>query len=173
MHTIYENSDLMVFSSQRWNNISDRSQYILGCFAQQRRVYYFEEAIFGITDIPRIHVKETSEGLMVVEPYLPASLKTEEVDQALRDLVDELIYEEEIRGMTVWFENEKSHRLFEHLNPCAVMDARMIFNQENDLGPDATFMRMTDMEREIPKTKSPDFIFHTIHPITVNMSGVI
>ena len=92
MNMIYETSDLILFSTQRWNKIPERSRFIMGSFAHHRRVYYFEDAIFGITDVPRIYLRETPEGLIVVEPYLPATLKEEEIESAMKDLLDELIY---------------------------------------------------------------------------------
>lgn len=171
MNMIYETSDLILFSSQRWNKIPERSRYIMSSFAHHRRVYYFEDAIFGITDVPRIYLRETPEGLIVVEPYLPATLKDEEIHSAMKDLLDELIYEEEIRDVSIWYQKEELKNLFSHIEASIVMDSRIVFEQDTDLAPDQVFMKLSDMERETPKVKSSNFFIHKIHPIMVNMFG--
>jgi UDP-galactopyranose mutase len=121
MNSICETFDLLVFSQTRWDHSLPRAQHVLGRYASYRRVYYFEEPVIGVTDLCRIHLKETQEGVMVVVPYLPAGLKEAEIQSSLRELVDELIYEEEINNMTILYTSPSALAISRHLEPAAVI----------------------------------------------------
>ena len=98
-----ETTDLLVFSHLRWDFVFQRPQHLLSRSARYRRVYFFEEPVFGMTDFPRLHLRETPEGVQVVVPYLPSTIKNEDVEIALKELVDELIFDEEVSSMTTWY----------------------------------------------------------------------
>lgn len=103
MGTKCETSDLLVFSHLRWDFVFQRPQHLLTRHARYRRVYYFEEPVFGMTDIPRLHLRQTSEGVQVVVPYLPSNIKASDVEASLKDLVDELLFEEDMSQYTSWY----------------------------------------------------------------------
>lgn len=121
MNTLCETTDLLVFSHLRWDFIFHRPQHLLSRHAKFRRVFYFEDPVFGMTEVPRLHLRETSENVLVVIPYLPAGIETGKMEAALTDLVDELIYEEELIDYTVWYYTPHALSYTRHLDPRATI----------------------------------------------------
>ncbi|MFP5386220.1 MAG: glycosyltransferase [Bacteriovoracia bacterium] len=167
-----ETSDLLVFSHLRWDFVFQRPQHLLSRHAKFRRVFYFEEPVFGMTEIPRLHLRETSEEVMVVIPYLPSNIEASKIDEALNDLVEELIYEEELIDYTLWYYSPMALGYTENLKAKAViydcMDELSLFKG----APDCM------MEREYALLRKADLVFtgghslynakkhshHNIHP---------
>lgn len=117
MPSICETSDLIVFSHLRWDFIFQRPQHLLTKFAKYRRVYYFEDPIYGMTDSPRLFLKETSEGVQVVIPYLPENIDEKAIEVELKYLVDELIFDENISKYTAWYCTPTSLPYTRHIQP--------------------------------------------------------
>lgn len=103
MNTLCETNDLLVFSHLHWDLLLPRPHHILGRFAKYRRVYYFEPPIYGMTDIPRLQIRETQENVQVVVPHLPSHKESKQSQLALKELVDELIFEENLSRLTSWY----------------------------------------------------------------------
>lgn len=141
-----ETLDLLVFAHTRWDFVFQRPQHLMSRFAKYRRVYYFEEPIFGMTDQPRLHMRETSEGVHVYVPYLPKITKSEDIEAALRDLVNELIFEEAISEYSCWFYSPMAWSFTNHLKPAAV-----IFDWMEELLP------MTEFEAQL--AEKADLVF--------------
>lgn len=116
-----ETTDLLVFSHLRWDFVFQRPQHLLSRHAKHRRVFYFEEPVFGMTEVPRLHLRETSENVTVVIPYLPTNIDPEKMEAALTDLVDELVYEEELIDYTVWYYTPMALNFTRHLEPRATI----------------------------------------------------
>ena len=137
MPTASDTSDLLVFSHLRWDFLYQRPHHLLSRHARHRRVFYFEEPILGMTETPRIHLKETFEGVLVIVPYLPANIEKNKIEMALKELVDELIYEEEIIDFNLWFYNPQAYSFSKHLNSKAIivdyMDAFSHHKEESNL----------------------------------------
>lgn len=121
MNTTCETSDLLVFSHLRWDFVFQRPQHLLTRHAKHRRVYYFEEPIFGMTDTPRLHIRDTQDGVQVVVPYLPKGISPEHIESGLKDLVDELIFEEELSTYTVCYYSPRALSFSDHLEPVATI----------------------------------------------------
>jgi UDP-galactopyranose mutase len=121
MTTACEKTDLLVFSHFRWDFIFQRPQHLLSRQAKYRRVFYFEEPIFGMTELPRLHLRETSENVLVVVPYLPSHIEESKIQVAMADLVDELIYEEELIDYSLWYYTPKALSFSRHLEPKAII----------------------------------------------------
>lgn len=121
MNALCETTDLLVFSHLRWDFVFQRPQHLLSRHAKYRRVFYFEEPIIGMTEVPRLHLRETSENVLVVIPYLPSGMEKENMEAALIDLVDELVYEEELIDYTVWYYTPMALSYTRHLEPRAVI----------------------------------------------------
>jgi len=167
-----ETTDLLVFSHLRWDFVFQRPQHLLSRFAQHRRVFYFEEPVFGMTEIPRLHLRETSENVLVVIPYLPSDIEPEKMQLALTDLVDELVYEEELIDYSVWYYTPMAMAFTRHLSPRAIIFDCM---DELSLFKDAPQI-LLDMENEL--MQKADLVFtgghslyeakkhrhHNIHP---------
>jgi UDP-galactopyranose mutase len=121
MNTICETTDLLVFSHLRWDFVFQRPQHLLSRHAKYRRVFYFEEPVFGMTEVPRLHLRETTENVLVVVPYLPSGIDALKLEEAMTDLVDELIYEEELIDYTLWFYTPMAFAFTRHLEPRATI----------------------------------------------------
>jgi UDP-galactopyranose mutase len=172
MTTHCETNDLLVFSHLRWDFVFQRPQHLLSRHAKFRRVFYFEEPVFGMTDIPRLHLRETTEGVQVVIPYLPSSIKAEHMEEALRDLVDELVFEEDLSNYTLFYYTPMAMGFTRHLEP-----VNIIFDKMDELSlfknaPQA----LLDREEELMRKSSVVFTggqsmyeaakhrHHNIHP---------
>lgn len=172
MNTICETTDLLVFSHLRWDFVFQRPQHLLSRHAKHRRVFYFEEPVFGMTELPRLHLRETTENVLVVVPYLPANMEPSKMEAALTDLVDELVYEEELIDYSIWYYTPMALSFSRHLEPRAVifdcMDELSLFK--------GAPQSLIDMEAEL--MKRADVVFtgghslyeakknnhHNIHP---------
>lgn len=121
MNTLCETTDLLVFSHLRWDFVFQRPQHLLSRHAKHRRVFYFEEPVFGMTEVPRLHLRETSENVLVVIPYLPTDIEPSKMESALTDLVDELVYEEELIDYTAWYYTPMALNFTRHLEPRATI----------------------------------------------------
>jgi hypothetical protein len=147
MNTPCETSDLLVFSHLRWDFVFQRPQHLLSRHAKHRRVFYFEEPVFGMTEVPRLHLRETTENVLVVIPYLPSDIAPSKMEAALTDLVDELIYEEELIDFSVWYYTPMALSFSRHLEPRAVifdcMDELSLFK--------GAPQSLIDMEAELMK----------------------
>ncbi len=121
MNTICETTDLLVFSHLRWDFVFQRPQHLLLRHAKYRRVFYFEEPVFGMTEVPRLHLRETVENVQVVVPYLPSDIDPSKFEAAMTDLVDELIYEEELIDYTLWYYTPMAVGFTRHLEPRATI----------------------------------------------------
>lgn len=121
MNTLCATTDLLVFSHLRWDFVFQRPQHLLSRHAQHRRVFYFEEPVFGMTEIPRLHLRETVENVTVVVPYLPSNIEPDKIEAAMTDLVDELVYEEELIDYNVWYYTPMAMGFTRHLEPKATI----------------------------------------------------
>lgn len=121
MTTSCEGTDLLVFSHLRWDFVFQRPQHLLSRYAKFRRVFYFEDPILGMTEIPRLHLRETSENVLIVVPYLPSAMSQDQMREALNDLVDDLIYEEEIIDFTLMYYTPMALAFTSHLKPHTVI----------------------------------------------------
>lgn len=121
MNTPCETTDLLVFSHLRWDFVFQRPQHLLSRHAKYRRVFYFEEPVFGMTELPRLHLRETSENVLVVIPYLPSNIEPAKMEAALTELVDELVYEEELIDYSVWYYTPMAVPFTRHLEPRTII----------------------------------------------------
>lgn len=90
-------------------------------FARNRRVFYVEEPLIGTLDLPRVHIKETIEGVQVIVPHLSCRQSPEERDRVVAALVNEVIEEEELTDYTLWYDSPKFLPLARDLHPLTVI----------------------------------------------------
>lgn len=147
MNSPCEKSDLLVFSHLRWDFVFQRPQHLLSRHAKHRRVYYFEEPVFGMTEVPRLHLRESQEKVQIVVPYLPSGIKSDELEHSLKELVNELVAEEEICDYTIWYYTPMALNFSKHLKPSAIIFDCM---DELSLFKDAP-QALIDRERELMK----------------------
>ncbi|WPU65695.1 glycosyltransferase [Peredibacter starrii] len=168
MNTASETSDLLVFSHLRWDFLFQRPQHLLSRQAKNRRVFYFEEPVFGMTEIPRLHLRETAENVLVVIPYLPTSIDPTKMVAALTDLVDELIYEEELIDYTLWYYSPKALTFSRHLEPKSVIFDyldHLSYQKEQGLAEEQELLEKADIVFSAGQSiyEAKKHIHHNIH----------
>lgn len=112
--------DLVCLSHLRWNFVFQRPQHLLSCCAQERRVFFIEEPIFG--DHPEGHlvVSRQQSGVWVVVPHLPKNLSEEAVNTAQQVLLDGLLAHES-RQYICWYYTPMALAFTRHWQPLAVV----------------------------------------------------
>lgn len=116
-----ETSDLIVFSHLRWDFVFQRPQHLMSRFAVFRRVYFFEEPVLGMTETPRIHLRESKEDVQVVVPYLPQDTPPEAREIILTRLVNQLFEEEDIQTYNIWYYTPMALPFTRHLKPQSIL----------------------------------------------------
>ncbi len=109
-------NDALILSDFKWNA---ESFYLHKLFAEMgnfRRTYFFSPLMVGKTDIPRLHI-EDKDGVQVVTPYVPETLSPKYHREALRDLIDELVFEEDIHRFSLWMNSSFALDFTRQLNP--------------------------------------------------------
>lgn len=109
-------NDALILSDFRWNGENLYLHKLFSEMGKFRRTYFFSPLTVGKTDIPRLHIEDIS-GVQVVTPYIPESLSPKYHREALRDLIDELVFEEDIHRMTLWMNSSFALDFTRQLNP--------------------------------------------------------
>jgi UDP-galactopyranose mutase len=121
--------DLVCLSHLRWDFVYQRPQHLIGRWARERRVFYFEEPTFGDSpwwkplddDEPRLDVTPRDAGVLVAVPRLPEGLADHEVDAAQAELLDAFVAERGIRDFVLWFYTPMATAWTRHLAPRATV----------------------------------------------------
>lgn len=112
--------DLICFSHLRWEFVFQRPQHLLSRAARDRRVFFFEEPIRD--DGPaRLQIRESAEGVTVVQPHLPHTTPPADERARLRSLVDEMVDRFDLERYVVWFYTPMALPFAAHLEPLAVV----------------------------------------------------
>ena len=116
-----ESPDLVCLSHLRWDFVYQRPQHLLSRFANERRVFFVEEPIFG--DGPmHLDVTERDSGVRVVVPHLPKELiGAEALDSVSRSMIDRLFTEQKIEAHLLWYYTPMACSWTRHLKPLAVI----------------------------------------------------
>jgi UDP-galactopyranose mutase len=110
--------DLICLSHLRWNFVFQRPQHLLSrAAANHERVFFFEEPIFGKNSTPKLEVRKSAEGVMVVEPHIPEGMQHNEAVQAQRQLLDDLLSEWNIQNYILWYYTPMALSFSRHLDP--------------------------------------------------------
>jgi glycosyltransferase involved in cell wall biosynthesis len=112
--------DLVCLSHLRWDFVYQRPQHLMSRFARDRRVFFFEEPIFG-EGPARLEVSERPGGVRVAVPYLPAGLSPEESEAAQRDLLQGLLADHGVAEYILWYYTPMALAFSEGLEPSAVV----------------------------------------------------
>jgi glycosyltransferase involved in cell wall biosynthesis len=109
--------DLLCFSHLRWNDVPRRPQHLLARFARDRRVFFFEEPLFGAA---RTALDVRSEaGVTVAVPHLPSGAYP--ADHFLRHLLDELLLAKCISEPVLWYDTPTALVFSRHLRASAIV----------------------------------------------------
>jgi UDP-galactopyranose mutase len=113
--------DLVCFSHLRWDFVYQRPQHLLTRCARQRRVFFVEEPVFGISSM-RLDVREREGGVRVVVPYLPDGLRSKIATTAvLKEMIQRLFNDNGIREYVFWYYTPMALSFTSHLSPVAVV----------------------------------------------------
>jgi len=114
------NYDLVCFAHLRWDFVYQRPQHLLSRAAQERRVFYVEEPIFG-ANTPTLELREDKSGVMVATPHLPHGLSAEAHEGLTQDLVRQLFERCHIENYVVWVYSPMFMPLIRPLKPRATV----------------------------------------------------
>src|ERR1700712_1912735 len=107
---------LICFSHLRWNFVYQRPQHLLSRAAQDQRVYFFEEPVFGDAS-PALRRSTTESGVEVLVPHLPANQSAERVRSQLRQLLDDFLESHQFPDLTFWYYTPMALSFREHVEP--------------------------------------------------------
>jgi UDP-galactopyranose mutase len=142
--------DLVCFSHLRWNFVFQRPQHLLSRAARDHRVYFVEEPSFD-EGPPRLALRETEHGVIVVEPHLPDGVERDVAESWLRRLVDQLVASEHLVDPLCWYYTPMAMGFTHHLKSCAVvydcMDELSLFQGAPDglLAREELLLRRADV----------------------------
>ncbi|HEX6975469.1 MAG TPA: glycosyltransferase family 1 protein [Vicinamibacterales bacterium] len=112
--------DLVCLSHLRWNFVFQRPQHLLSRAARERRVFFFEEPVFG-SEIPRLDTARDDSGVVVAVPHLPDGLSHDHVTHELRGLLDGLLTVESIDRFVLWYYAPMAWSFSHHLDPAVTV----------------------------------------------------
>jgi UDP-galactopyranose mutase len=113
--------DLVCLSHLRWDFVYQRPQHLLSRFAKERRVFFFEEPIYG-EERMHLDVSERDGGVMVVVPHLPLELISEEArESVLQGMINRLFEEHKIKDPVLWYYTPMALGWTKHLKPSAIV----------------------------------------------------
>lgn len=115
----FPQNDLVVFSHLRWDFVFQRPQHILSRFAKHRRVYFVEEPVF--TGIRQMEILCRENSVKLVIPHLPEGMEKKKADEALADLLSELMQRERITDYTAWYYTPMALSFSRHLRPATTV----------------------------------------------------
>jgi UDP-galactopyranose mutase len=120
MDTSEQLPDLVCLSHLRWNFVFQRPQHLLSRFARERRVFFFEEPVYGPGQ-PRLQVTQSPEGVWVAVPHLPEGLEEHQVVDAQRGLLNELLATHGVQRYVTWYYTPMALPFTRHLYPLATV----------------------------------------------------
>jgi glycosyltransferase involved in cell wall biosynthesis len=112
--------DVICFSHLRWDFVYQRPQHLMSRFAHDRRVFLFEEPVFGEGD-PRLEIASRGGNVSVAVPKLPYGFDAERIPGQLRVFLDELIETHDVRQFLSWYYTPMMFEWSRHLQPIAII----------------------------------------------------
>lgn len=108
--------DLICLSHLRWNFVYQRPQHLLSRAARERRVFFFEEPIFH-EGPAHLDMQQSKDGPMVAVPHLPHGLSDQAQHQQLRELLDQMIEDQDVNEYLSWYYTPMALKFSRHLRP--------------------------------------------------------
>jgi glycosyltransferase involved in cell wall biosynthesis len=141
--------DLLCFSHLRWDFVYQRPQHLLWRCAQQRRVFFVEEPVFGEVDHASLEL-HLRDGVTVVVPRLPAA-EQPHAEKHVERLLSGLLRDQQISSYVSWYYTPMAIGFTAHLRPLAVvydcMDELSLFKFAPPIlkGREAELLRRSDL----------------------------
>jgi len=153
------NHDIICFSHLRWNFVYQRPQHLLSRFANQNRVFFFEEPFFDCSEKPYYSIKEDVANLFVVVPHLIAGQSEKEIVLAQKSMVNLLIEDMSIKNYSLWYYSPMALPFSDHLEPEII-----IFDCMDELSA-FKFAAPALLENESKLLKKADLVFTGGHSL--------
>ena len=112
-------TDILCFAHLRWNFVYQRPQHLLSRAAHQCRVWYIEEPVWQET--LALDIRKVDENLTVVVPHLPRGINEPTAIRLQRQLVNQLIDQQDITDYITWYYTPMSLQFTDHLRPKLVL----------------------------------------------------
>jgi UDP-galactopyranose mutase len=112
--------NIVCISHLRWDFVLQRPQHLLNRAAQEGRVLYVEEPMWGNWE-PHMAVSARSSGVNVAVPHLPEQLRAEEHLDAQRRLLDEAVRTHVGDEFVLWYYTPMGLPFSKHLVAAAVV----------------------------------------------------
>jgi UDP-galactopyranose mutase len=109
-------SDLVCLTHLRWSWVYQRPQHLMTRAARDRRVFVFEEPVFG-ADRPWTEVTHPAPNVTVGTPHLPDATGPAERTAMLRHLLDTWLGQEGARKFVLWYYTPMALPFSVHLEP--------------------------------------------------------
>lgn len=109
--------DLVCLSHLRWDFVYQRPQHLLSRFAKDQRVFFIEEPIFSPEASGQLDISSRESGVWVVVPQLREGLSPEDVEAALKEMLDDLFAQAQIDKYILWYYTPMAIGFTNHLEP--------------------------------------------------------
>src|SRR3954454_24055126 len=113
--------DLICLSHLRWDFVLQRPQHLMSRFARNRRVFFFEEALF---EDAKPHIRQQTcpkTGVHVINPVLPAGTGELQLNALLRQLLNETVQQNNISSYLTWYFTPMAMEFTGALDPSVVV----------------------------------------------------
>ncbi|MCX6212909.1 glycosyltransferase family 1 protein [Spirosoma sp.] len=110
-----EVQNLVCFSHLRWDFVYQRPQHLLSRASKQWNVWYVEEPKWD--DTLRLDIRQVDDRLWVVVPHLPHGIDDETAVRLQRQLVNQLLEQEQLNDFIAWYYTPMALRFSGHLKP--------------------------------------------------------
>ena len=116
MTNLDNGTDLIVFSSHKYDSNEVRTPTLMSQFAARKRVYFIETPIIGVSSTSTYFLRKNENEVTIIQPYLPSELSLFERQEASLNLVKELIADEHMSHYTIWTDTPKAMPFIRHLS---------------------------------------------------------
>ncbi len=117
-----QSGDLLVFSHLRWEWVFQRPQHLMLRAARDRRVFFFEEPMYGAV-APSLCHRHVAPNVTIVTPHLPDGMTPDAVTAAQRTVLDVWLSRSRITPSILWYYTPVALEFTSHLSaPTIVYD---------------------------------------------------
>ena len=107
--------DVICFMHLRWNFVYQRPQHLLIRASRQWRIWYVEEPVWH--DTLHLDIRTVADNIRVVVPHLPHGVDAETAVRLQRQLVNQLIEQQDISDYVSWYYTPMAMQFTDHLRP--------------------------------------------------------
>jgi UDP-galactopyranose mutase len=113
-------ASVLCLSHLRWNFVDQRPQQLLSRCALERTVVFFEDPVFDAS-APALELSKSDEGVVVAVPHLPPSMPPNQVEAALRRMIDRVLAENGDPTPVLWYYTPMALGFTDHVKASAIV----------------------------------------------------